>query len=604
MTEPPFPLASLPADFFTAPIPETIDHVQVARECIVKLSVNDVSVFASGPAHWRDLLAMTSTLRTFTSGAAAGTAWQDTASLHKPSDFEFHPASARVVRKGPLSFIDASFSYTNGLQFRRRCLGLVKIAPEALQTDQNQVEYKIWALTTLLESADGLGNPDVFLPTSVGRGARYHGHGASGAEEEGKPPYFDALVVGLGPSGLSTLARLKALGLNAIACDKISQVGMNWTDRYHSLRLHTPKAQNSLPFDFKPPQDAPYYLGKDDLRRYYQSFVDHYELASSLWLSTTVEQARFNDATTSWNVVLTQSGQQRTVVTRHFVCCLGTTGRLPRAPALPNRGDFFGEVLHAVDYNSATEWAGKRGVVVGTANTGHDIAEDMVNAGMHVTMFQRSPTPVLNVERLPLHEAFHQSVSVPEVDKWFFSSPLAIERVIMREVARQMALQDKDKFEKLEKNGFNVYREADLTQILFERAGRHYMDVGVSQMIIDGKIKIKSRSPITGFNTNGLSFADGTELPADVVVFATGYESNMKLAVSKLLEPEVADKLDECWLLDHEGNPRGSWKPIGHPNIWYCPGDIGTSRFFSRFLALQIKAEVEGAPFIPYNNRF
>ncbi|KAG5764316.1 hypothetical protein H9Q72_007606 [Fusarium xylarioides] len=153
-----------------------------------------------------------------------------------------------------------------------------------------------------------------------------------------------------------------------------------------------------------------------------------------------------------------------------------------------------------------------------------------------------------------------------------------------------MALQDKERFEKLEENGFMVNREADLTQILFEQAGRHYMD-----------IKVKSGSQITGFNSHGLSFADGSKVSADVVVFATGYESNMKLAISKLLDPEVADQLDECWLLDREGNPRGSWKPVGHPNIWYCPGDIGTSRFFSRFLALQIKAEVEGTPFRPYD---
>lgn len=138
---------------------------------------------------------------------------------------------------------------------------------------------------------------------------------------------------------------------------------------------------------------------------------------------------------------------------------------------------------------------------------------------------------------------------------------------------------------------------------------------------------MKSGSLIKGFTSHGLAFTDDTEIPADVVVFATGYESDMKLAVSKLIDPEVADKLDECWLLDEEGNPRGSWKPIGRkyfapcrgrnlmavtvgnlltkidPNIWYCPGDIGTSRFFSRFVALQIKAEVEGTPFVPYDKR-
>lgn len=243
---PAFPLASLPADVFTTPIPKTIHHVQVAKECIAKLAANDISVFASSTAHWRDLLAMTSTLRTFTSGPAAGAAWKDTTSLHKPSGFEFKQGSARVVNTGPLSFIEARFSYTNGLQPRGRCLGLVKIAPEALQPGKQEVEYKIWALTTMLESVDGYGDPDVFPPHLIGKKTLHHRHrGTINGDKETKPACFDALVVGLGPSGLATLARLKALNLNAIACDRISQVGMNWTDRYQSLRLHTPKAQST-----------------------------------------------------------------------------------------------------------------------------------------------------------------------------------------------------------------------------------------------------------------------------------------------------------------------------------------------------------------------
>lgn len=141
-------------------------------------------------------------------------------------------------------------------------------------------------------------------------------------------------------------------------------------------------------------------------------------------------------------------------------------------------------------------------------------------------------------------------------------------------------------------------------------------------LLIPGQIEMKSGSALTEFTAIGLKFADGTEIPADVIVFATGYATGMKQSASQLLDPEVAEKLDESWLLDEEGNPRGSWKPIGRksalfeaskgekiltsldPNVWFCPGDISHSRFFSRFIALQIKAEVEGKPFIPYTRKF
>ena len=54
---------------------------------------------------------------------------------------------------------------------------------------------------------------------------------------------------------------------------------------------------------------------------------------------------------------------------------------------------FKGVTLHSGAYKSATAWKGKHGVVVGSANTAHDVADDMLAAGMaSVTMVQRSPT--------------------------------------------------------------------------------------------------------------------------------------------------------------------------------------------------------------------
>lgn len=47
-------------------------------------------------------------------------------------------------------------------------------------------------------------------------------------------------------------------------------------------------------------------------------------------------------------------------------------------------------------------------------------------------------------------------------------------------------------------------------------------DVGASQLIIDGKIKLKNDSLMERFTKTGIKFEDGSELPADVVIFATG----------------------------------------------------------------------------------
>jgi hypothetical protein len=60
-----------------------------------------------------------------------------------------------------------------------------------------------------------------------------------------------------------------------------------------------------------------------------------------------------------------------------------------------------------------------------------------------------------------------------------------------------------------------------------------------------------------------LAFSDGSELEADVVIFCTGFEGNMRLMVAEIVGEEGADKPEDYWLLDKEGEVRGAWKPIG-----------------------------------------
>ena len=75
-------------------------------------------------------------------------------------------------------------------------------------------------------------------------------------------------------------------------------------------------------------------------------------------------------------------------------------------------------------------------------------------------------------------------------------------------------------------------------------------------MIIDGRIKVKhSPRGITGFGARELRLADGSSLPADVVVLATGYD-NMRTTVRKVLGDKIADRCQDVWDLDSEGELR------------------------------------------------
>ena len=82
---------------------------------------------------------------------------------------------------------------------------------------------------------------------------------------------------------------------------------------------------------------------------------------------------------------------------------------------------------------------------------------------------------------------------------------------------------------------------------------------------------------------------DGTELTADLVVYATGYGS-MNQWAAELISPEVADKVGKCWGLGSdtakdpgpwEGELRNMWKPTAQENLWFHGGNLMQSRLYS-----------------------
>ena len=122
-------------------------------------------------------------------------------------------------------------------------------------------------------------------------------------------------------------------------------------------------------------------------------------------------------------------------------------------------------------------------------------------------------------------------------------------------------------------------------------AGGSYINVGASQLIIDGHIKVKEGA-VTRVNPHSLLLDDGTELPADEIIFATGYTSMLE-TTRKIMGDELAGQLKEVWGLDEEGELQSVWRRSGHPGFWLAGGNSALCRYDSRLLALQIKATEE-----------
>ncbi|KAL8949249.1 MAG: hypothetical protein Q9222_004623 [Ikaeria aurantiellina] len=171
------------------------------------------------------------------------------------------------------------------------------------------------------------------------------------------------------------------------------------------------------------------------------------------------------------------------------------------------------------------------------------------------------------------------------------SKPNAVAAEISVDAAREINRRDAALLKGLAAAGFALDNGPNCAGIFakyLHRGGGYYIDVGASQLIADKKIKIKQGQEIERVNAHSLTFTDGSELEADEIVFATGYQ-NMRETARKIFGNELADRVNDVWGFDEEGEIRTMWRRTGHPGFWFFGGNLALCRFYSRLLALQIK---------------
>ncbi|KIJ18436.1 hypothetical protein PAXINDRAFT_167040, partial [Paxillus involutus ATCC 200175] len=378
------------------------------------------------------------------------------------------------------------------------------------------------------------------------------------------------IVIGAGHTGLDIAARLKYIGIPHLVIDKNARVGDSWRNRYKTLYLHTTIWYNQTPYLPFPPT-WPVYSPATQLAGWLEGYANYLEL--NVWTSSTITKTEWNDETKTWTVEINREGRTRVLKVKHLVFATGFGGR-PTMPDLPGKSDFKGEAVHSSQFTSAADYIGKKAVVVGACSSGHDIAQDFFNHGVDITMHQRSSTFVMSAEAVAqfLGVYFKEGFPTDLADVYSTSLPnAAVRRIHQRTVPYTAETTDKAVLEGLAKAGFKTNLGpygAGLIPLLFDRSGGYYMDTGTSQHIIDGDIKIKSGGSIERFTETGLKFADGSELEADIIVFATGY-GDPRDSMQAICGPEVADKVVPLWRLDEEGQSSGVWRPSGHDGLWF-----------------------------------
>jgi len=489
-----------------------------------------------------------------------------------------------------------------------RCEGHVRIRP-----DDNGVD-KAWTLLTTMQELKGFEEKrGATRPLGAVHGSDpdTRSWAEKKADEErdlgrGTQPYV--LVIGGGQGGIALGARLRQLGVPSIVVDRHDRPGDQWRKRYKSLCLHDPVWYDHLPY-LPFPDNWPVFAPKDKIGDWLEFYTKVMEVP--YWSRTTCLSAAYDETAGRWTVEIDRDGERMTLYPTQLVLATGMSGK-PNIPTVPGQDVFAGEQHHSSQHPGPDDYAGKKVVVIGSNNSAHDICKALVDNGIDTTMVQRSSTHIVRSDSfreialggLYSEEAVQSGMTTKKADLTLASLPYRIMHEFQIPIYDQIREKDKDFYDRLEKAGFKLDcgdDDSGLFMKYLRRGSGYYIDVGASELIANGTIKLV-QGQLDHLTENTVVLADGTELEADVVVYATGFGS-MNGWAADLMGQEVADRVGKVWGLGSdttkdpgpwEGELRNMWKPTQQPGLWFHGGNLHQSRHYSLYLALQLKARYEG----------
>jgi len=562
-------------------------------------------LFAS-TSFWRDLIAFSWNITTVENPHGVADLLRNTLDRTDPSSFatEEPPTEADGVTTAWFAFETAV----------GRGRGLVRLVEEG-------GALKAWTFLTTMYELKGHEEPrGLSRPMGAEHGAardrttwlerRQAEDAAFGVTAE---PYV--LVIGGGQGGIALGARLRQLGVPSLVIDRYARPGDQWRGRYKSLCLHDPVWYDHLPY-LKFPDNWPVFAPKDKIGDWLESYTKVMEVP--YWSSTVASSASYSEETGEWTVQIDREGKPMTLHPRHLVLATGMSGK-PNVPVLPGQDVFKGDQHHSSRHPGPDAYAGKKVVVVGSNNSAFDICGALWEHGAEVTMVQRSSTHIVKSDTLMdiglgdlySERAVAAGVTTEKADLIFASLPYRIMHEFQIPLYDQMRERDQDFYDRMEAAGFDLDWGDDGSGLFMKylrRGSGYYIDVGAADLVANGEVRL-AHGQVSHLTESSVVLEDGTTLPADLVVYATGYGS-MNGWAADLISQEVADKVGKVWGLGSdttkdpgpwEGEQRNMWKPTQQKALWFHGGNLHQSRHYSLYLALQLKARHVGIETPVYN---
>ncbi|KAF9612340.1 hypothetical protein IFM89_039058 [Coptis chinensis] len=337
------------------------------------------------------------------------------------------------------------------------------------------------------------------------------------------------VIVGAGPSGLATSACLNTLSIPNIILEKEDCCASLWKMRaYDRLKLHLAKEFCSLPH-MPFPHNAPTYVPKDQFISYIDEYASNFKIHPKY--RRFVESASYEVCTNKWRIVAKNaiSNMVEVYVADFLVVATGENakGFIPYFPGVEN---FVGDKMHSNEYRSGSVYNNKDVLVVGSGNSGMEIAYDLNHHGARTSIVIKTPFHALSKEMVRLGMQLLTYVPVDWVDS-----------LIMKMANLWYGDLSKQGLHRPTKGPFYIKTTTGRTPVV---------DVGTMDKIAKGEIKV--RPAVSRITKNGAEFANGETHKFEAIIFATGYRSTANYWLK-----------DYDFLLDKEGMPKTKSQTTG-----------------------------------------
>ena len=355
------------------------------------------------------------------------------------------------------------------------------------------------------------------------------------AGQGGAPPSMDSrievAIIGAGPAGLAAGAALRARGISSLLIDKAADVGSTWRAHYERLHLHTERALSGLP-GLPIPRAYGKWVARADVVRYLEEYANHHQL--KLRLGTSVSRI---DRAQGGFAVITPSGP---IAARSVIVASGYN-HTPYLPDWPGRSTFAGELIHSASYKNAAPYAGQDALVVGTGNSGSEIAVDLVEGGAKsVRVAVRTPPNIV------LREV--GGVSTQRLG------------VVLRRLPARLVDVFAGAVQKLTVGDLRPYGLQPSPRGIYTRAAEGQipiLDVGFVAALKARRLSVVP--PVEALDGSDVLLQGGQRLRPDVIVAATGYRRALEGLVGHLD------------VLDARGLPaaHGAASPPSAPGLYF-----------------------------------